>query len=260
VSDVRLPRPTVRDDFRKRLRADLINEAAALAEERRSRGSSRLARIASWWSAGRLRPIAAAATLVALLVAGAGTAAAGSVPGDPAFALKAAAEQVELALAPTDVDRVQVLASHAQHRLDDLARTSDRPEKAPTASAAYEAAVQRFAAAVQALRNAAPGAKRDAVEQVVEAAHDKHLEVLRDLQERLPEPAQENIERAIEEHQKLTPGRPEHPRASERPGAAPSRPGDTERPRPTPTARPTETPRATETSRSGRATPTPTAR
>ena len=251
MSGAKLPRPLLRDDFRKRLRADLMNEAVVLAEERRQRRSSPWLRVATWWAESPLRPVAVAATLVAVLIAGAGTAAAGSLPGDPTFALKQAAEQVELALAPSADAKVQVLATQAQRRLDDLARTSERPEKAPTASVAYEAAVMRFAAAVEALRAAQPGTKHEAVEQVVEAAHDKHIEVLEDLKERLPEPAQQGIERAIHEHEKLSPGRPERPRPTERPGGVPTRPTET------PRLRATEAPRGGRPSLSPAPTPTP---
>jgi hypothetical protein len=248
VNESRLPRPAIRDDFRKRLRADLMNEAVALAEERRLRRSSFWLRASSWWSESRLRPTVVAATLVAVLIAGAGTAAAGSIPGDPTFAIKQAAEQVELALAPNDDAKVQVLATQAQRRLDELSRTSERPDKSPTASTAYEAAVEKFAAAVEALRAATPGTKHQAVEAVVEAAHDKHIEVLEDLKDRLPAPAQEKVERAIQEHEKLSPGRPDRPRPSERPGSAPAVPSETPRIR------------ATETPRGGRpsVTPSPT--
>lgn len=241
MSGARLPRPALREDFRKRLRADLMNEAVALAEERRLRRSSFAFRLAGWW-AGPVRPIVVGATLVAVLIAGAGTAAAGSVSGDPAFFLKQAAEQVELALADSDEAKVQVLATQAQRRLDELARTSDRPDRAPTASSAYEAAVAKFVAAVEALRaTEGDASKRDAVERVVDAARNKHLEVLEDLKDRLPDPAKEKIEQAIDEQQKLSPGNPDRPgRPSERPGVVPARPSETPRPR------------ATETPRSGR--------
>jgi hypothetical protein len=245
VNGTRLPRPTIGEDFRKRLRAELMNEAVALAEERRSRRSSLPLRLALWWSSP-LRPVAVAATLVAVLVAGAGTAAAGSLPGDPTFVLKQAAEQVELALATSDDQKVQVLATQAQRRLEELARTTERPDKSPTASVAYEAAVARFAAAVEALRAAEPGQKHEAVEQVVEAARDKHVVILEELKDRLPPPAQEKIETAIREHEKLAPGKPDRPRPTERPGGVPA----------SPTASPA--PRVTETPRGGRPTPSST--
>jgi hypothetical protein len=254
VSETKLPRPMVRDDFRKRLRADLMNEAVALAEERRLRRATPWLRVATWWAESPLRPVVVAATLVVVLIAGAGTAAAGSISGDATFVLKQAAEQMELALAPNDEAKVQVLATQAQRRLDELARTSEHLEKAPTASVAYEAAVVRFAAAVEALRTADRGAKREAVEHVVDAAHDKHIEVLEVLRDRLPEPAQEKIERAIEEHEKLSPGKPDRPRSTERPGGVPQRPAETQR------VRATETPRGGRPSLSPGASPTPTQR
>lgn len=272
MSGTRLPRPRLSDDVRKRLRADLMNEAVALAEERRQRSASLPARL-RWWTRGpRLRAVAVVATLVVMLVGGAGAAAAGSLPGDPAFGLKRVAEEVELALAPTDDAKVQVLATQAQRRLDDLARTTDQPAKAPTASVEYEAAVKRFAAAVEALRSAQPGTKHDAVEQVVEDAREKHVPVLEDLRQRLPAGAQKGIERAIDEQEKLSPTAAPGDRG--RPTARPTRTPEpseqkkdehtpaptareTERPRPTITPRPTETPRATETSRGERPTETP---
>lgn len=269
MSNAPLPRPRLRDDFRKRLRAELMNEAVALAEERRSRSRS-LAQRLRWWIAGpRLRAAAVLATLVVMLGVGAGAAAAGSLPGDPAFGLKRAAEQLQVVLAPTQEAKVQVLAAQAQQRLDDLARSADLPAKAPSASAEYEAAVQRFAAAVEALRSAEPGAKHDAVDRVVQDARDKDLPVLEDLKDRLPADAQPGIERAIDAQEKLAPtaapggdhrpsARPtKSPERDER-GATPS-PRETERPRATTSPRPreTEAPRATETSRGERPSETP---
>lgn len=260
MSDLRMPRPMVREEFRKRLRADLMNEAVALAEERRLRRSSVAERLLAFTTL-RLRPIAVAATMVAVLLAGTGAAAAGSLPGDPAFGLKRAAEEVELLLAPSHDAKVRVLAAQAERRLDELGRTEGRPDKAPTASAEYEAAVQRFAAAVAALRAAEPGAKREAVEQVVDAAREKHVQVLEGLKQRLPEGAQRGIERAIEQHDRIErSGKPGErgPRESERPGAAPRKSGDPER-----SASPTresERPRASETPRGGRPSVVPTPR
>jgi len=217
MSDMRLPRPMVREEFRKRLRADLMNEAVVLAEARRAHRTSFAQRFLILMTA-RMRPVAVAAAVVAVLLAGTGVAAAGSLPGDPAFALKRAAEGVELALALDDDAKVRVLAAQAERRLDELGKSASRPEKAPTASAEYEAAVQRLATAVATLRAAEPGAQRDAVEQVVEAARDKHVQVLEDLKERLPENAKERVDRATEQHDKIKQGE-RGPRSSDRPGA-----------------------------------------
>lgn len=218
MSDMRLPRPMVREEFRKRLRADLVNEAVMLAEARRAHRPSFAERFLLLVTV-RMRPIAVAAAVVAVLLAGTGVAAAGSLPGDPAFALKRAAEEVELALAFDGDGKVRVLAAQAERRLDELGKAASRPEKAPTASAEYEAAVQRLAAALAALRIAEPGTKRDAVEQVVEAARDKHVQVLEDLRERLPENAKPGVDRAIEQHDKIRQNE-RAPRGGDRPGAS----------------------------------------
>lgn len=268
MSGIRLPRPEPRAEFRKKLRAELMNEAVALAEERRLRRRSFADRL-RWWVAGpRLRATLVVASLIAMLLAGTGVAAAGSLPGDPAFGLKRAAEEVELAFARTADAKIDVLAAQSQRRLDDLTKAAaTRPDKAPTASAEYEAAVQRFASAVQALRAAPAGTKHKAVEQVVEAARDKHVPVLEELKQRLPDDAQQGIERAIEQHEKLAPHEGDR---SPKPSVAPGRSGEpartaepartfepTRTPQPTRTPEPRETPRPTETQRSGRATGSP---
>lgn len=215
MSDIRLPRPAARSEFRKRLRAELMNEAVMLAEERRMRRPTGLALLVM-----RLRPLAVAAAIVVFAVAGSGVAAAGSLPGDLAYGLKRAAEEVELALAADDGTRVRVLTTQAERRLDELGKSASRSDKAPTASAEYQAAVQRLATAVAALRTAEPGEKREAAEQVVEAAKDKHVQVLETLRERLPQNAQEKIDRAIEQHKKIEEERPA-PKPSDRPRNTP---------------------------------------
>jgi len=232
VSDLRLERPVMRADARKRLRARLMSEAVLLAEERRARRASPLA----WWVA-RLRPVAVVAAFALALIGGTGVAAAASLPGDPAYPIKRAAEVVELALARSDEQRVQVLAAQTQRRLDELSRAAaTRVDKAPTASTEYEAAVERFADAVQELRAAEPSEKHEQVEKVVEAAHDKQVQVLEELKDRVPESAQRGIERAIEKHEELA--------------APPGKGGE----RPT---RPTASPRAAETPRGGRPSVSP---
>ena len=86
--------PTARDGFRASLRERLVASAAA-----------------EWPSARRARPAgfsffapryALAAALVLAVALGAGAAAASSLPGDPAYPLKLAFEEVELATATRD--------------------------------------------------------------------------------------------------------------------------------------------------------------
>ncbi|MBU6424351.1 MAG: hypothetical protein KGQ88_09980, partial [Chloroflexi bacterium] len=176
---------------------------------------------------------------------------------DPAFGLKRAAEQLQVALAPTAQARVQILAAQVQDRLSDLQRSADVPAKAPTATTEYEAAVQRFAAAVQALRRSEPAQRHDAVDQVVENARHRDLPVLEDLKERLPADAQQGIQRAIDAQEQLAPPSTDDHPPSAAPAQTPERerateaPRESERPQATGSPRPRETdaPRATETQR-----------
>jgi hypothetical protein len=209
-----------------------------------------LARRETAWSRFQqswMRPAFAAAAVVLVLIAGAGKAAADSLPGDLAFGLKTAAEQVQLALALDDTTRVKVLSDDADHRLAELTRAiTSRPDAAPTATAEYAAAVARFTAAVDELRGKPDTSadKRTQVEDVVDAARAKHQAVLDELEKTAPADAQPGLERAREEADKL------------RPSSAPDR---TKTPQPTRTlpARTAEPTRASEQPRGGEPTRTP---
>ena len=232
----RLPRPEPRDAFKRALRAQLMAQAPAM-----------LARRETAWSRFRvvqvsiMRPALAVAAVVLILIAGAGKAAADSLPGDLAFGLKTAAEQLQLALALDDTTRLGLLSEDADHRLAELTRAiTSRPQAAPTATAEYAAAVARLAAAVDELRGR-PGTSADqrtAAQDVVDAARAKHEAVLDELEKTAPAEAQPGLERAREETDKL------------RPSGAPDR---TRTPQPKPT-RASEQPRGGEPTR----TPTPT--
>src|SRR5438034_4509586 len=175
----RLPRPEPRDAFKRALRAQLMAQAPSVLA-RRETAWSRFQLLQGSW----LRPALAAAAVVLVLVAGAGKAAADSLPGDLAFGLKTAAEQLQLALALDDTTRLAVLSDDADHRLAELTRAlTSRPDAAPTSSAEYAAAVARFKAAVDALRSD-PGSSADQrteVEDVIDAARAKHQAVLDEL-------------------------------------------------------------------------------
>jgi hypothetical protein len=192
-----MPEPRLREEFRRELRARLMQEAVtALAP--RPRGTA--------WTT-LLRPALGVGLAGILLVAGAGTAAAGSVPGDFAFPLKKAFENVQVALTFDDVQRVTLLGQIADRRLAELQNVADRSDesRAPTASEEFAAAVARFRAAVDAVQNAAPEAKSDAVQDLVEAAREKHEAVLDEVQEKIDnEKAQEAIERAKDTEDKDT--------------------------------------------------------
>lgn len=233
--DPRFPEPRIRDEFRGELRDRLMAEAQTVLVPRATRGTS--------WAF--LRPAFAVGLAAILLVAGAGSAAAGSLPGDPAFVLKRAVEELQLTLTFDDVRRVELLAQLTDRRLGELAQVAEQTEKAPTASEEYAAAVTRFRAAVDALQQAAPQDKKDKAQDVADAARDKHMQVLETLRDRVPEQAKPALDRARDEEERDTPERQKQK----------ERDGDEDRtPRPDRTAEPTRSPRSNETPRAS-ATP-----
>lgn len=196
MSERRLPDPRIREEFRRELRARLMREAAVILVPKRRDTA---------WTAW-LRPAFVAGLAALVLVMGAGSAAAGSVPGDVTFGLKRAIEEVRVALTFDDVERVRVLAEIADARLSELERVASRDDKAPTASEAYAEAVTRFRAAVDALQQAAPeDDKSELAQDVADAAREKHEMVLEFLRERLSEKAKDSVDRATEEERKDTP-------------------------------------------------------
>lgn len=238
----RLPEPRMREDFRRELRGRLMAEAQTMLVARRG---------TAWTFQRLLRPALAFAVVAALLAGGAGTAAAASVAGDPAFALKRVAEELRLTFAFDDVSKVQLLSQIADHRLAELQEVAENEGKAPAASQQYADAVARFRAAVAALQQAAPRDKRDAAQDVAESAREKHVAILDDLQERVPESARPEIERALEEQERDTPEEAKDATRTPRPErtAPPSRsPRPTERPTErSETPRPTVSPRVSPT-------------
>lgn len=227
MSDM-LPRPEPREAFTRALRAQLMAQAPGVLAQRETVWSSVLRSLRT--------PAVAFAVIALLLAGGTGRAAADSLPGDAVFGLKAAAEELQLALALDDSTRLRLLAEQADHRLAELGEAlSTRPDAAPTATASYAAAIARFTAAVDALRGA-PGAseaKRTLAEDVVDAAHEKHEAVIEALEETAPAAAQQGLERAREEADKL------HP--SDRPARTPEPPGRSDRPDRTRSPQPTRT-------------------
>jgi hypothetical protein len=209
LSEHRLPEPRIRDEFRLELRARLMREAAVVLvpKPRETAWTAwlRPLRRGTAWTAW-LRPSLVAGLAALVLTIGAGSAAAGSVPGDLTFGLKRAMEEVRVALTFDDVERVRVLSEIADERLSELERVASRDDKAPTASEAYADAVTRFRAAVDALQNAAPEAdKSDLAQDVADTAREKHEMVLEWLRERLSEKAKGSVDRAIEEERRDTP-------------------------------------------------------
>ena len=215
MSERRLPEPKIRDEFRRELRARLMQEAAVtLVPKRRDTA----------WTAW-LRPAFAAGLAALVLIVGAGSAAANSLPGDAAFPLKRAIEEVRVALTFDDVERVRVLAEIADQRLSELEKVASRDDKSPTASDEYAQAVARFRAAVDALQQAAPEEKSEAAQNVADAAREKHEFILERLKDRLSDTAKDAVDRATEEEQKDTPQNVKDKDKKDR-GEDPSAPGN----------------------------------
>ena len=246
--DPRFPDPKMRDEFRRELRARVMQEAPNVLAPRRGTA----------WTFLR-SPALGIGLAGILLVAGAGTAAAGSLPGDAAFSLKRVIEDVQVNLTFDDVQRVQLLAQIADRRLDELQKVAERSDKAPTASEEFAQAVARFRAAVDAIQQAAPADKSEKVQDVVDAARAKHEAVLDEVQQKVDnEKARDAIERAKDDENKDTKG--ERDSQKNDPKKSP-RPARTATPTRTPRPSPSVTPRASErTTAPGRsATPRPSA-
>ena len=232
--------PVMRDQFRKELRARLMQEAPLYLTPRRG---------TAWTSF--LRPAMAVGLAAFVLVAGAGTAAAGSLPGDPAFGLKRVFEDLQVTLTFDDVKRVELLGQIADRRLDELQNVAERDDKAPTASQEFADAVTKFRAAVDAVQAAAPEDKSTAVQNLVDAARDKHEAVLDQVQAKVSnEKAKDAIERAKDEENKDTEGE----KKDKDNGKAKDK-----TPRPSRSPQPLDTPRATGSARSSERTETPRA-
>lgn len=226
MSERRLPEPRLRDEFRRELRARLMLEAAVTLVPKRRENA---------WTTW-MRPAFAAALAALVLIVGAGSAAANSLPGDATFGLKRAIEEVRVALTFDEVERVRVLAELADQRLSELEKVASRDDKAPTASDEYAQAVARFRAAVDALQQAAPEDKSEAAQDVADAAREKHEFVLEQLKDRLSDKAKDNVDRATEEEQRDTP-RNVKDKDNRNPNATPRGSERTSAPRTSPPAR-----------------------
>jgi len=190
-----LERPVMREQFRKELRGRLMSEAVAVLAPRPSRFSS----------PAILRPALAAAAVLVLVFAGATSAAASSLPGDPLYAVKRAGEDVRLALTFDDVARTQLLSELTDRRLEELAEiVKKRPSSASTATQEYADAVNNFANALDELRAASSDDKRAAAQALAEAAHAKHKAVLDAVKDRLPADAQPDVQKINDDEQERT--------------------------------------------------------
>jgi hypothetical protein len=190
-----LERPVMRDQFRKELRGRLMSEAVVVLARRPSRFSF----------PAMLRPALAAAAILVLVSAGATSAAASSLPGDPLYGVKRAAEDVRLALTFDDVARTELLSELTDRRLEELAEIAKhRPSSAPTATQEYADAVNSFADALDRLREDDSEDKRNAAQALAEAARAKHKPVLDAVKDQLPPDAQSDVQKVNDDEQERT--------------------------------------------------------
>ena len=190
-----LERPVMRERFRKELRGRLMSEAVVFLASRPSRFSF----------PAILRPALAAATILVLVIAGATSAAGSSLPGDPLYAVKRTSEDVQVALTFDEVARMQLLSELADRRLEELAEIAKhRPSSAATATQEYADAVERFANALDNLRDADSEDKRNAAQALAEAAQAKHKTVLDAVKGELPAGDQSDVQKIIDREQERT--------------------------------------------------------
>ena len=215
-----LERPVMREAFRKELRGRLMSEAVVALAPSRGQFSFPL----------MLRPALAAAAILVLVFAGATSAAASSIPGDPLYGLKRATEDVRLALTFDDLARTQLLSELTDRRLEELAAVAKRrPSSAPTATQEYADAVNNFANALDRLRDADSEDKRNAAQALAEAARAKHKAVLDAVKNELPQDAQPDVQKVNDDEQERTspsktPGHGGQGGTGGRPSSAPAKP------------------------------------
>ena len=191
-----LERPVIREQFRKELRGRLMSEAVVVLAKRPSRFTLPMI----------LRPALATAAALVLVVAGATSAAASSLPGDALYGVKRAAEDVRLALTFDVETRTHLLAELTDERLEELAEIAKRrPSSAPTATQ----------------ENSVSEDKRLAAQALAEAARAKHKAVLDAVKDRLSEDDQTDVQKVIDREEERTsndPGRGQGGRPTNPPG------------------------------------------
>lgn len=229
----------MRDEFRGELRARLMREAVtALAPRPRGTG----------WAL--LRPAMAIGLAGIILVAGAGTAAAGSLPGETAFPLKKAFEDVQVTLTFDDVQRVELLAQIADRRLRELQRAATNNGNVASASEEFAQAVAKFRAAADKAQTGATSDTSKKVQQVVDNVREAHAPVVDQIQQQVnDDKAKDALNRARDVEVRNT---------IEENGGNDGDGNDPTKPRSARTARPSATQRADETRRAETPKPSPT--
>lgn len=237
--DPRLPEPRMRDEFRGELRARLMREAVTALAPRTRTG----------WAL--LRPAMAIGLAGIILVAGAGTAAAGSLPGETAFPLKKAFEDVQVSLTFDDVQRVELLAQIADRRLRELQRAATSKGNVTSASEEFAQAVAKFRAAADKAQSGATTDTSKKVQQVVDNARDAHAPVVDQIQQQVnDDKAKDALDRARDAEVRNT--------TEEQKGGGDGDDNDPAKPGSARTARPSATQHADETRRAETPKPSPT--
>jgi len=196
------PRP----EFRAELRSSLLAGPVSLESPRASR--------LGWSRVFAVRPALAAIFILVLLATAGGVAAASSLPGDPAYGLKRAVEEVQVTLTSDDIVRLDTLVTQSDRRLADLETLVARRSSAiGFGTDEYAAAAVRVDDVLGRVVASPASSQRDAALARASAASTDHLARLEALATRLPEAAQRGIQRAIEVQQRvhgksnLAPGR-----------------------------------------------------
>jgi Domain of unknown function (DUF5667) len=178
----------------------------------------------------RLARIALVAAIVAVLGCGSALAAsAAALPGDPLYGLKRAAERVSLAMHRDHPGKAALHLQFAQTRLEELQTL--RAEGRDVSDLAADLEDELNAAENEALEAQALGRDVDALLAHVQAMFDKHISVLQDVLNRVPDQAKDAIQKVIDkakEHEANVGHPTDHgkPEDAGKPTSAPGKSGD----------------------------------
>ena len=175
-----------------------------------------------------VRPALAAMAVLVLVLAGATSAAASSIPGDALYGVKRATEDVRLALTFDPLARTQLLSEMTDRRLEELAEIAKRrPSSAPAATQEYADAVERFENALDDLHDAVSEDKRAAAQALPRPPRENKA-VLDAVKDRLSEEDQTDVQKVIDREEEHTspsnPGSGQGGSVGGRPSSAPAKP------------------------------------
>src|SRR5438874_12504490 len=157
------PRPA----FRAELRSALLAAPVSFEAPRASR--------LGWSRVPALRPAVAAILVLALLATAGGVAAASSLPGDSAYGLKRAVEEMQVTLASDDAVRLDTLVTQSDRRLADLETLVARRSSAiGFGTDEYAASVSRVDDALGRVIASPASSQRDAAPARASAARTDH--------------------------------------------------------------------------------------